>query len=603
MKEQLIPTCGMAPSPPAKQNETTRTDIGRLMMRHFIGLPVWGAAVLSAASIFLIAQMFAGCKPSQEAPANSGSPGKNDQGNVVSRTPTNTVTTPAAEPTLPKEISISRAAFEARYGKPLFTKDEFDAVFKGLYNIGLDQFLAMLGTNYFGVLPERRDALAEALRIFGNKSDSFRESYTAIIPHEFVAEVRSNNTSATASVLPDDGTLDRNLRKLGLRTEGRENTKPVTKFEKLTGLSKSEYLASIKKLGLPNQSGAGTIELLAKLLEAGGVDVDRFGEAEPFEGFRWRDIDRCLMSIRPVPDRSSGSDGSGLLGQLWYVRRLMPSFDFAVYRGDGVDSLVFYDKDGVALCLQTLWGSQGGFIEQFISSHIDLASFVERIDYKRIEKWRANVNTRKLLVVDFRPVQGVWCPVLYGQLLFMPKGMPDGGLVQFEDKPMDLSGNPKAGQLLAHEYAGYFTNTFAFFNGSPPVVIQNNGLEGGPESKDSDERLAPQIVDWPVDAAHEEHDRGGNLLAAGKNYTGQLMLREYREGYCCERAQVFGRTSLILPLLTARTLEAQRAAAAEKAYWSRYIQQTTGSSGQMTPAELLEEVNRRQILRQLFQDK
>ena len=100
-----------------------------------------------------------------------------------------------------------------------------------------------------------------------------------------------------------------------------------------------------------------------------------------------------------------------------------------------------------------------------------------------------------------------------------------------------------------------------------------------------------------------DYDQGWNLLIAGRNYTGQIMMRDLNGGFNRKRFQVFGRTSLVVPLLTSRALEAQRNTRAEKAYWNRYIQQTTGSSGQMTPAELLEEVNRRQILRQLFQDK
>ena len=411
----------------------------------------------------------------------SGSPAKNDQANVVSRTPTNTVTTLAAEPALPKEISISRAAFEARYGKPLFTEDEFDAVFKGLYGIGLDQFLAMLGTNYFGVLPERRDALAEALRIFGNKSDSFRESYTAIVPHLLPGKEILDN-------------LDKNLSDLGIRTEGRG----VTKFEKLTGLSKSEYLASIEKLGRWQQSGAFTIENFARHLEDGGVDVDRFGEAEPFEGFRWRDIDRCLMSIRPVPDRSSTSVGSGLLGQLWYVRRIIPCLDFAVYRGNGVDSLVFYDKDGVALCIQTLWGSEGGFIVQLIPKHINIRSLLGPKDYEKMACWLLTPGGRGRLVMDIVPVHGIWSPLVYEttrgrvsnvddstqRLLYMPKPVEGTEAIQFEDKPVDVSSNPKVGALMGQEYVSQFTNTFAFFNHEPAIAIQQNVAGEEAEAKD-----------------------------------------------------------------------------------------------------------------------
>lgn len=646
----------------------------------------------------------------------------------------------AAEPTLPHEASITREAFEARYGKPLFSSKELDAVFKGIYGLGLDQVMAMLDTNSFGVIPAQSDALTEALKLSGNKSDSLQESYTAMVPHVFVSRVCSNSIAQTLGLKAGDEILNAYLEIYGKwfyssekRGESRfgsgetngiarvnlplvhwnlqefhldevmeaETEKRLNEIQRNNGSNTNlefhsafcvetsrgslrlscvrileellkasttktnpgftptelqvhyldavrkdaensskgkpwEFVWDVNKQILPSIAWVSLADIMPETRNLGavfmtkfeirkGLDKSAFLKAgvelnrvlapkinnpednaleylEPCEGFHWIAMHRQLKSLK-VATGSTGAIGSGLLGQMWLMREIIPSLDFAVYHGNGVDSLVFYDKDGVAMCIQTLWGSEGWFITQLLPDYIHLPSILRQQDYDQIYQLSLHSSTARLLGVDCVPVQGVWCPMVKRDLLFMPKPVTGDGIIQFEAEPVDILNNPKRDVLLNREYVSQFTNIFSFFNNEPSVAIQNNGLKGGVESKDSDDKMVHGIIDWPVDGRSNEHDSGGNLIIAGKNYTGQLMLREYRDGYNRERFQVFGRTSLILPILTVQTIEAQKNADAEKAYWNRYIEQMTGKSGEMTPAEFLEKLNRRQILEQLFRDK
>ena len=648
----------------------------------------------------------------------------------------------AAETTLPHEASISREAFEARYGKPLFSSKELDAVLKGIYGLGLDQVMAMLDTNSFGVIPAQSDALTEALKISGNKSDSLQESYTAMVPHVFVSRVYSNSIAQTLGLKVGDEILNAYLEIYGKWFDSSEKHYSESRFgsgetngiarvnlplvhwnlqefhldevmeaetqkflneiqrsngsntnmefhsafcvetsrgslrlscvriiEELLKAStnkiapgfppnelQAHYLDAIRKDAensskgkpwefvwdvnqhiLPSIAWVSLADIMPETRNLGAVFMTKFEirkgldksgflkagdelkrviapkenhpddnameNLEPCEGFHWITMHRQLKLLKPVQAGSPDGIGSGLLGQMWLMREIMPSLDFAVYHGNGVDSLVFYDKDGVAICIQTLWGSEGGFITQLLPDYIHLPAILRQQDYDQIYQLSLHSSTERLLGVDCVPVQGVWCPMVKRDLLFMPKPVTGNGIIQFEAEPVDILNNPKRDELLNREYVSQFTNIFSFFNNDPAVAIQNNDLKGGVESKDSDDKLVQGIIDWPVDGRSNEHDSGGNLIIAGKNYTGQLMLREYREGYNRERFQVFGRTSLILPILTVQTIKAQKNAEAEKSYWNRYIEQMTGKSGTMTPAEFLEKLNRRQILEQLFRDK
>ena len=731
MTQGICSSCRAAVKLTSGQTETNCTRYEPAVKQSACNLPGWRGAMFSAIIALLAAVLLTGCTPPETPTTNPGAKAGTSaepKGSQASTGATNAL--PAVEPPLPEEVSLSREAFEARYGKPLFTKKEFDAVFKGLYEIGLDEFLAMLGTSYFGVLPEHHRALADAVRLFGNKSDSLREAYATIVQRVFVSQVRSNSIAESLGLKPGDEVLDAYLEaddprdplmtfyhythgdgtgistdtvlsrgpplqvkfplagwalkefhlydlsrdpspqsdfcvtttrgtlriprraimeqlvqaytnKWGLKQAFTIHSQVAdivphirnlgavleTRFEKRNGLDKNAYLASIielQRVAHPRKSYvADTVDDLARLLEHLDAEKDDpFPFAEPFEGFKWSAIHRCMLAIRPVPDGSSTSIGSGFLGQLWYVRRLVPSLDFAVYRGNGVDSLVFYDKAGVALCIQTLWGSQGGFIAQFVPRHIDLLSLLGPDDFEKINDYAMSPEGRGMPLIDFVPINGIWSPLIWEtrrersggsrssiHLLFMPKPPTDGGSIQFEDKPVDISGNPKGRMLLGRDYYSQFDKTYLFFNREGPVAFQFNGTSTGyMATNPSPTKLVTGIVNWPLDYAttgHDEDDRDshGNCVFAGKNYTGQLILGQISGGYRRARFQVFGRTSVMLPVLTKDTIKAQNYAAAEKEYWFRYVEQTTGRSGGMTPAELLERVNRHRILEQLFSDK
>jgi len=617
----------------------------------------------------------------------------------------------------------------------------------------------MIDTNSFSVLPDKRGAFAEAVRLFGNKSDSLREAFTAVVPRVFVSRIRPNTIAESMGLKPGDEILDVYLEvngdivpatgrpysdpifskgpplrmrlplahwslkdlyleetinseakklqadqvtptpsfqsalcvvtaratlkmsyisilqqvlqiytnKLGLsfplvelpehylnaiRKDAAENasgnmnpdnfwkinsevfgdsfrkaTEEIrgrafwfsgfgvvadsmpearnlgavleTRFERRTGLDKNTYLAAVTNLqhtlAIGNASVQGTAEGLAQRLENSDPRSyeDPFRFAEPFEGFAWSDIHRKMKLLAADALHERG----GILMQMWFMRKFVPSFDFSIYRGNGVDSLVIYDKGNIVLCLQTLWGSQGGFLQDFIPEHIKLPLLLELKDYARIREWDNNPQTRGSLVVNCLPVQGVWCPMLYRKLVFMPKSPVDGSRVEFEGKPVDVTSNPKGGQLLRAEYMNYFTNTFAFLNHEPALEIQYNDPQDS-QPKYAGNRLVPGIVNWPLDTEGNRIDLAAhkNVVLAGNNYTGQLIYRNENNGHTRERFQLFGKTSLVLPILTERTLKMQKFVEQEQAYWNWYLDETSRQ-------KLREDMIRQRILERLILGK
>ena len=187
-------------------------------------------------------------------------------------------TSEAAETALPQETAVTRNAFELRYGKPLFTRNEFEAVFRHLYGMNLDQFFALLDTNSLQVMPDKRSTLAEAVRLFGNKSDTLKESYVAIQPRVFVKAVHPNTIAEDLGLKAGDEILSVYNELFQTRTPTTEGD-----FKGTTGL------------GPPNRI---QIPLSRWSLRDLSLIEAVFGEARAMINMRWRAA-RCARGQPP----------------------------------------------------------------------------------------------------------------------------------------------------------------------------------------------------------------------------------------------------------------------------------------------------------------